>query len=320
MKHRVRCLIADKMHDSIEPMLNDIGVETTYLPNITRIEIRKTISDYDCLVIRSKTFVDEDLLQNASRLKYICRAGAGIDNLDVEWIKERGITIYNAPEGNRDAVAEHTMGLLLALLNNIIIGHNEVKKRKWDREGNRGVELNNKTVAIIGYGNMGKAVTKRLAAFGCKVLVYDKYIKEFEYGHQHKANMEEVFEQADIVSLHVPLTEETLGWVNENFIKKFHKEIYLINTARGEIVKNEALVNAIKKGTVIGAALDVLEKEEITKLTESEQLSFDYLANSNRVIITPHVAGWSSESYYKINKVIVDKLEEGLNNAKIGLR
>ncbi|MDH5367040.1 MAG: NAD(P)-binding domain-containing protein [Cyclobacteriaceae bacterium] len=307
-----KCLIVDDMHPSIEGMLKNIGVEPHYHPKSTREEIIDRISNFDILFIRSKTKVDSNLLQHANKLKVIGRAGSGMDNLEVDWIEKNGIKVINAPEGNRDAVAEHTMGLLLALLNKINRANKEVSNKIWDRESNRGVELSNRTIGIIGYGNMGKALVKRLKAFQCEILIYDKYIKEFEFGYEQKVTLPEIFEKCDIISLHIPLTDETRCCVNDDFINSFKQNIYLINTARGEVVVNSAVVKHLKSGKLLGAALDVLENEKLDSLTDNELEHFNFLVNSDNVILTPHVGGWSVESYYKINKVLVEKLEEVL--------
>lgn len=311
-KYKYRCLIVDDMHDSICDMLRNIDVEPEYQPEITREEIIEAITQYDIMVIRSKTKVDEELIEKADNLKVIARAGAGIDNLDEEVLRKKGIAIINAPEGNRDAVAEHTMGMLLSLLNNITKSDKEVRNKIWDREGNRGVELSGKTVGVIGYGNMGKELVKRLLAFRCNVLIYDKYIKDYEYGHQQKASLKQIQKQCDIVTLHVPLTDETIGWVDDDFLNSFEKNIYVVNTARGEVIKNSAIVNKLKSGKLLGACLDVLENEKLNTLNGDDLVDFNYLCSTDNVLLTPHIAGWSMESYYKINKVLVDKLEEGL--------
>ena len=307
---KYKCLIVDDMHSSICDMLREIDVEPNYSPKINREEIIASIEDYDMMIIRSKTKVDAELLQNAKKLKVVGRAGAGIDNLDEDYLRNSNIKIINAPEGNRDAVAEHTMGLLLSLLNNINKSDKEVRKKIWDREGNRGVELSGKTVGIIGYGNMGKELLKRLKAFRCKVLIYDKYLKDFEYGHQQKATLKQIQEKCDIITLHVPLTEETIGWLDHDFFNGFSKSIFLVNTARGEVVKNDAVVSSLKSGKLLGASLDVLENEKLNSLNEDELNNFNYLTSSDKVVLTPHIAGWSKESYFKINKVLVDKMED----------
>jgi D-3-phosphoglycerate dehydrogenase / 2-oxoglutarate reductase len=305
-------LIVDKMHPSLSAMLIDIGISPNYQPNITRASIIEQLSQYDGLVIRSKTFVDKELLTNASKLKFICRAGAGIDNLDVKYIESQNIKIVNAPEGNRNALAEHTIGLLFSLLNNIVKSDREIRQLVWDREGNRGHEIVNKTVGIIGYGYMGTAFASKLKHFGCRIIAYDKYKSDFATDGIEEVSLEEIFQASDIVSLHVPLTEETIGLVNGNFFKKFSKPIWVINTSRGEVVDLRALIENIEGELVLGAALDVLENEKLDNFTDIQKKDFEYLANSNKIILTPHVAGWSFESYVMINKVLVEKLKREL--------
>ena len=305
-------MIADEMHDSVLRLLKDIGVTPIYKPTITRLEIIEEIAFHDVLFIRSKTKVDQELLQHASKLQVVGRAGAGIDNLDETYLAQRGIEIINAPEGNRDAVAEQTVGMLLSLFHNIVKAHLEVIAKKWDREGNRGIELAGKTVGIIGYGNMGSALAQRLSVFGCTVLAYDKY-RDF-YGDQYcsAVSMEEIYKSAEILSMHVPLTDETRGWVNNAFFNNFQKPIYFLNLARGEVVSLNALKTALEEKKVLGAALDVLENEKLTTLDDEQSKIFDYLCQSSNVIMTPHIGGWSQESYFKINKVLVQKLEFAL--------
>lgn len=303
-----KCLIADQMHPSIIPSLEELGFEVSYRPEITRQELISQISEYSGLVIRSKTAVDAALLQNASKLKFVARAGAGIDQLDIQTLKEKKIEILNAPEGNRDALGEHAIGMLLCLFNKIHLANAQVKQGIWNREENRGVELMGKTVGLIGFGNMGQAFAKRLSSFGCNVLAYDKYHSNFVSDFARSVTLEEIFESVNILSVHTPLTSETLGMVNDTFIDKFKNPIYLINTARGEIIPFSALVNGIQSGKILGAALDVLEREKLKALTEEQRRLFNYLVASDNVLFTPHVAGWTFESYEKINEVLVDKI------------
>jgi D-3-phosphoglycerate dehydrogenase len=306
------CLIADEMHESVLDLLRDIGVRPVYKPGITRAQIIEEIASYDILFIRSKTRVDRALLENAPKLRVVGRAGAGIDNLDEAYIAERGIEIINAPEGNRDAVAEQTVGMLLSLFHNIVKAHLEVIAKKWDREGNRGVELAGKTVGIIGYGNMGSALAERLSAFGCTVLAYDKYRDNYADRYCKAVELDEIYKSADVLSMHVPLTDETRAWVDEEFFGNFHKQIYFLNLARGEVVSLKALKSALKEKKVLGAALDVLENEKLKTLDNEQSEIFDYLCHADNVIMTPHIGGWSQESYFKINKVLIQKLEVAL--------
>jgi D-3-phosphoglycerate dehydrogenase len=305
----MKFLIVDEVHDSLLPLLVEIGITGHYCPEITRQEIINRIIDYDGLVIRSKTLVDQELLANANNLKYVCRAGAGIDNLDEKYIEKRGIKIINAPEGNRNAVAEHCMGLLFSLLNNIVTSDRQVRSGKWDREGNRGHEITNKTVGIIGFGNMGKAFANKLKNFNCKIIAYDKYKKGYGTDIINEVTLDQLYNEADVVSLHIPLTEVSNKFVNETFFKSFEKPIWIINTSRGGILDIKSLINNLENGKVNAAALDVLENEKFDTFTESQKKDFEYLSKSDKVILTPHIAGWSFESYELINKVLVNKLK-----------
>jgi len=310
----MKCLIVDKMHGRTSSMLQQIGLEVDYEPNIGRPEIINRLPAYDGLIIRSKTSVDKELIDAAERLKFVGRAGAGVDNLDVELLEHKNIAIINAPEGNRNALAEQTVGMLMALLHNIVKGNNEVKQQIWDREGNRGVELSNKTVGLLGYGYMGAAFASKLKPFGCKVIAYDKYKSGYGDEYCQEATLDEVFEESDIFSIHVPLTEETRFMVDEDFINRFKKNIYLINTARGEVLSMRACCHALKAGKLKGAALDVLENEKLSTLDEEQKACFTYLCKSNNTILTPHVAGWSFESYEQISQVLTDKIKKFLTN------
>ncbi|UBM59707.1 phosphoglycerate dehydrogenase [Marinilongibacter aquaticus] len=304
----MKVLIVDEMHESIVNMLSELGLEVDYCPEYKLKETQKIIHAYEGLVIRSKFSIGAEFLKLASRLKFIARAGAGLDLIDLTACKVADVAVFSANEANKVAVAEHLMGMLLGLLHSIPKGNSEVKAGVWDREGNRGVELFGKTVGIIGLGNNGRATAERLAAFGCKILAYDKFKYGFGTHLIGESSMEEIFEQADIVSLHVPLTADTQAWVNADFFDRFKKPIVLCNIARGEIVKLSDLVEALKDGKVKGACLDVLENEKLHKLSEEQKEVFAYLAAHENVMLSPHVAGWSVESYYKINVVLRDKI------------
>lgn len=304
----MKCLIADIMHESLFPMLTDLNIEYDYRPDIKRGEIQESIDTYDGIIIRSKTRIDDELLGESRRLKFIGRAGAGIDNLDVEEIEKRGILIVNAPEGNRNAVAEHTLGLLLTLFHKIVQGNAQICKGIWDREGNRGYELQGRTVALIGYGFMGMAFAGKLRSMGCRVLSYDKY--KFEYSDEscRESEMEEIYRETDVLSLHIPLTPETRQMVNMDFLSRFHKPFLLLNTSRGEIVSLEAVADALSQGILTGAGLDVLENEKMEQLTSRQREILSKLCQDPRVVITPHVAGWTFESYVRINEVLCQKI------------
>jgi D-3-phosphoglycerate dehydrogenase len=308
----MKILIADSMHSSLFNMLEEKGWEYAYHPEYRREDIKAALPGYDGLIIRSKTFVDKEMLTDAKNLKFIARAGAGLDLIDLDVAKALNIEVFHAGTGNRDAVAEHALGMLLGLFNNILKADREVRNGTWDREGNRGVELMNKTVGLIGYGNNGTATAKRLSGFGCRVLAYDKYRDHYGNEFAQESSVEQIMAEADILSLHIPLTEISRYWIDEKFIEQFSKPFYLVNLSRGEIVKLEAVVAGLQSGKILGACLDVLENEKIAKLTPSQQASFDYLRTSDKVVLTPHIGGWTHESYVRINQVLVEQISNWL--------
>ena len=278
-------------------------------------EVLQKINQYDGIIIRSRIPLDKNFLENAQNLKFIARVGAGMENIDLEVAKNLGISLINSPEGNRDAVAEHVVAMLLILMNRLFIASEEVKNGVWKREENRGDELLGKTFGIIGYGNMGKATAKRLSGFGVEVIFYD-ILPNLEDEFAKQVSLEELQERADILSLHIPLDASTEYLVDENFISKMKKNFYLVNTARGKNVKTSALVDALKSGKVKAAALDVLEyeKSSFENLDISASLStrnkedLQFLLESNQVIVTPHIAGWTHQSKKKLAQFIVDKI------------
>ncbi|WP_100627249.1 2-hydroxyacid dehydrogenase [Algoriphagus formosus] len=306
----MKILIIDKMHSSIIPLLEKEGHQADYRPNITRSEIMEDLTLYEGLVIRSKTPMDRALLEKAHNLKFIARAGAGLDQIDLEYLAENEIQLFHAAKGNRDAVAEHAIGGLLALMNHLIKSDKEVRKGIWDREGNRGYELKGKTVGIMGYGNMGRAFAKRLKGFGVDVLAYDKYKKDFEDNLVQEVIWEKLKAESDILSLHVPLTEVTRNFFTFDELESFAKPFWLINTARGEVISFETLNKALDAGILRGAVLDVLENEKFNRFSSEQKAEFEKLANRENVIFTPHVAGWTFESYEKINEVLVKQIKK----------
>ena len=278
-------------------------------------EVLQKINQYDGIIIRSRIPLDKNFLENAQNLKFIARVGAGMENIDLETAKNLGISLINSPEGNRDAVAEHVVGMLLILMNRLFIASEEVKNGVWKREENRGDELLGKTFGIIGYGNMGKATAKRLSGFGVEVIFYD-ILPNLEDEFAKQVSLEELQERADILSLHIPLDSSTKYLVDENFISKMKKNFYLVNTARGKNVKTSALVDALKSGKVKAAALDVLEYEKSsfenldtsTSLSTRNKEDLQFLLDSEQVIVTPHIAGWTHQSKEKLAQFIVDKI------------
>ena len=304
----MKILLLDKNHPLITEQLSEKGFVLEEDFSSSYEQVLEKIHLYEGIIIRSRIPLDAHFLEKAKNLKFIARVGAGMENIDTAKAQELGIKLINSPEGNKDAVAEHVIGTLLVLMNRLFISSNEVKKGIWLREENRGEEILGKTFGIIGYGNMGKAVAKRLSGFGCKTIFYDiKPNLSDEYATQ--VSLQELQENADILSLHTPLTEDTLYMIDEEFISKMKKNFYFINTARGKNLKTSALVNALKSGKIKGACLDVLEYEKTSfENLETKNEDLEYLLNSEKVIITPHIAGWTHESKIKLAQVIVDKI------------
>jgi len=313
----MKVLFIDSTNKALLEILRENKFECSYEPDISESEIVNKIHDYQGVITRSKITFNKELLDKAKQLKFIGRVGAGMENIDVEYAEQKGIRCFNAPEGNRDAVGEHAVAMLLNLFNNLCRSNMQVKNGIWKREANRGIEIGGRTVGIIGYGNTGSSFAKKLSGFGTKVLSYDKYKTNYQDQYTKETSLEEIFNEADILSLHVPLTEETLYMVDYKFIKNFRKKIYLLNTARGKVVKTDDLAKAIQKGYVLGAALDVLEYEK----SSFEKLHFgvlpeslQYLIDSDSVIFSPHIAGWTKESDYKLAKFLADKIVKEFKN------
>ena len=304
----MKILLLDKNHPLIAEQLSEKGFVLEEDFSSSYEQVLEKIHLYEGIIIRSRIPLDAHFLEKAKNLKFIARVGAGMENIDTAKAQELGIKLINSPEGNKDAVAEHVIGTLLVLMNRLFISSNEVKKGIWLREENRGEEILGKTFGIIGYGNMGKAVAKRLSGFGCKTIFYDiKPNLSDEFATQ--VSLQELQENADILSLHTPLTEDTLYMIDEKFISKMKKNFYFINTARGKNLKTSALVNALKSGKIKGACLDVLEYEKTSfENLETKNEDLEYLLNSEKAIITPHIAGWTHESKIKLAQVIVDKI------------
>jgi D-3-phosphoglycerate dehydrogenase len=301
-------LIVDDLHPAFIEQAESFGYTINYQPDMKLDEAYAIINNYDGLVIRSKFQVDRRFIDQATHLRFICRAGAGMDNIDEDYALEKGIKLINAPEGNMDAVGEHAIGLLLSLMNNMNTADAEIRAGSWRREENRGYELKGRTVGIIGYGHMGSSFAKKLSGFGVDIIAYDKYKTGFSDQYAREVSMEEIVKHSEVLSLHIPLTKETDGMVTDEYFYHFKKPIFFINTARGKVVKTSAVLNAIKQGKIIAAGLDVLEVEKFPSL--AEQAWFDELRQNGRVILSPHVGGWTFESYRKISEVMARKLGE----------
>ncbi len=299
-----KVLIVDEVHPSMEEGLSNLGFVVETRTDLSLAEFSSILPSYEGLVVRSKFKITSEILKDTS-LAFIARAGAGLDLLDVDACLSRGIAVFSANEGNSDAVAEHVIGQLLSLAHKLHTSDTEVRHGLWEREGNRGFELKGKTIGIIGYGNMGKAVASRLSSFGMKILAFDKYVPSADF----PATMQQIYEQADILSLHVPLTSETRGLVSVEFLAAFKKPIVLINSSRGPIAPLEPLLLGLRTGKIKGLALDVLPNEKLSTWSPVEKELFNEIATYPATIFSPHVAGWTTESYYKINEVLLDKIK-----------
>ena len=299
-----KVLFIDTTHKYLIDQLEKKNIICDFEFSKTKSQIEKIIAKYDGIVIRSRFKIDKKFIDAAKKLKFIARAGSGLENIDTKYAEQKKIKCINAAEGNKQAVAEHALALILNLFNKINQANNELKSGKWLREENRGVELSGKKIGVIGFGNTGSSFVNLLKNFDLELLVYDKYKQNYEY----KSSLKEIFEKAEILSLHVPLNDETKKYIDKSFINKMKKPFYLINTSRGQCVDTKALIRGIKENKVKGACLDVFEHEKTSfeKLKRNRDLTF--LLNSNKTILTPHIAGWTTESYFKIAKILSEKI------------
>lgn len=312
----MKILFADSNHPVLHEMLANSGFECDLFWDKPANELIAILPNYDALVIRSKFKITKEIIDACPKLKCIGRVGAGMENIDVGYASLKKINCVSAPEGNRDALGEHAIAMLLMLFTNLKKADAEVRKGIWLRAENRGMEIKDKTIGIIGYGNMGSSFAKKLAGFECKILAYDKYISGFGNETIKEVTLEKLFEECDVISLHVPLTKETEFMVNSGFINKFKKDIYVINTSRGKCLKTADLVAALKTGKVKGACLDVSEYESVSfEQIENEEIPepLNYLINSDKVVLSPHIGGWTHESNFKMSKIIAEKMIKALN-------
>lgn len=307
----MKIIFLDSVHPILEERLKAQGYTCILADHLPKEECLNLIQDADGIVIRSRFTMNSEFLQFAPNLKFIARSGAGMENIDTVYCEKRNIILFNAPEGNRNAVGEHALGMLLSLMNKLHTADREVRTGKWDREGNRGIELDGKTVGIIGFGNNGSAFAKKLRGFDVKLMAYDKYKSDFGDHFVMECTLEAILQNADVISFHVPQNEETIYMANQSFFDSVQKSIFLLNLSRGKIVQTSALVAAIKSGKVLGAGLDVLEYEKSSFESFFEQeipADFSYLLQSDQVILSPHVGGWTNESYFKLSDVLADKI------------
>ena len=316
------CLVIDEMHPSLLPLLAGIGVAADYRPELTAAEVPGTLAakPYDGLVVRSKLRVTAELLARGPQLRYVARAGAGVDNIDEAALAAAGVTLLNAPEGNRDAVGEFAIGLLLALFRYIVRADGEVHRGEWQREANRGEEIGGKTIGLLGYGHMGRAFARRLGAFGCTVLAHDHDSSVRPDAYAALVPLAELQARADVLSLHIPYSVANHHFVNTAFLTGFQRPLWLLNTARGEVLDHAALVDGLQAGRVYGAALDVLENERLATLSGPQAARYEFLKNADSVLLTPHIGGWTHQSYQRINEVLVGKLAVFLAAAHDGGR